>query len=148
MLCELHVDVLGFIISLVCSHRVLCICAQASSKLRTEATRIMQSRYTEESAHVERLIGKLQLLECSNGASHDHVQFKSVEWLKHMLGWVDHEPMYRHNNDMILDLFYCDCRSCHRTLPCGRGRTRCLSQHEESLINHHFKVRWWDECGY
>ena len=172
MLCELDHDLLGFVISLVCQHRILCICAQASSKLRTEARCVMRSRYADESVHVERIIGKLRLQECfhclcdafrstsdsSDSSDHWHVprperswkyvQFKSVEWLKHMLGWVDHDPSYRHHNDTILDSFYCDCRKCHRTFPCGRGQTLCMSTHEESLLNHHFQVKWWDECGF
>ena len=170
MLCELDSDLLGFIVSRVGPHRILCICAQASSKLRTEATIVMRSRYADESVHVASIIEKLRLEACFHGLSEtfgstsdssDYVarpprpeqswkfaQFKSVEWLKDMLGWVDHDPSYRHHNDTILDSFYCDCRKCHRTFPCGRGLTACMSPHEESLLNHHFQVKWWDECGF
>ncbi len=154
MLCELNSDLLGIILSFVkCPHRILCMCAQASSKLRTEARFILRSRYADESVHVERIIGKLglqALFHCAcmqSSDSHDHV--KSIEWLKHKLGWVDHEPRYRHTNDMIRDAFYCDCRKCHRTFPCGRGaHTRHMTTHEESLLSRHFQVKWWDECGF
>ena len=146
MLFELERDLLGHIISFACQHEVLCICAQASSKLRTEAMFIMQHRYADEGVMIQRIIGKLRLQDCFHVAHHHDwtsIRFKSVEWLKHMLGWVDDESSHRNHNDMIRDAFYCDCPWCFNTLPCGRGYTQRLSTHEESLLHSHFQIKWW-----
>jgi len=158
MLCELSHDLIGQIMSFVCRHRDLCTCAQAASALRSEARRIMQSRYADESVHVERIVVKLRLEQCftrhvarpsdDETRAWDRVRFKSVEWLKHRIGWVENVPSTGYDeNDLIRDVFYCDCPKCHRTPPCGRGFTMHLNTHEASIVRGHFQVPWWDEIG-
>ena len=150
LLCGLESDLLRHIVSFACNnHRVLCICAQASSQLRTEAMFIIKSRYADESVLIESIIEKLRLRDyilATNprvGTSLDLTKLKSVEWLGCMLGWVDGEESNTDHENLISDAFYCDCPNCTRTLP-----RRHLSKHEESLLNSHFLIKWWDEWSF
>jgi hypothetical protein len=150
-------DLFGHVLSFVLSHKTLChVSPVCRSWCRVATSRILQA-YTEESVTWERIIDKLHLHEharctCLGRYDDKHPpRIKSVELLKHALGWDDREPtsaLFRYSpNDRIRMAFFCDCRGCthEHLVPCGRGESSVLSEHEQTHIVQAFQVTWWDE---
>jgi len=156
-ICDLGSDLLGHILSCGLSHRTLGHCAQACKTLFLDATRRIKHAYADENPTWERITDKLHLnrhARCTCLGRYDGThppRVKSVELLKHALGWDEHEPYHARfcysPNDMIRMAFFCDCRGCtHENLmPCGRGESSLLTEQEQTHIVKAFQVTWWDD---
>jgi len=155
---DLDGDLLEHVLSFDLSHRTLGLCARSGRALSMAATRRIHQAYADEHATWERILTKLRLYDHARcaclGRDDDGVhppRVKSVELIKHALGWDELEPYHRRfrysPNDMIRMAFFCDCRGCtHEHLaPCGRGESSVLTDHERACIVKAFRVTWWDD---